>query len=64
VKKQIRLRAFFCDPRSPWQRGSIENATAACAAASSAVGSMKSGGDAQQPLVVDIPQCFIEAFER
>lgn len=26
VTDQIGLRAFFCDPHSPWQRGSIENA--------------------------------------
>ena len=26
VTAMIRLRAFFCDPHSPWQRGSIENA--------------------------------------
>ncbi len=25
VTKEIGLRAFFCDPHSPWQRGSIEN---------------------------------------
>jgi transposase, IS30 family len=25
VKDAISLRAFFCDPHSPWQRGSIEN---------------------------------------
>src|ERR1700674_4703248 len=25
VKDAIGLRAFFCDPHSPWQRGSIEN---------------------------------------
>ena len=26
VKDAIGLRAFFCDPHSPWQRGGIENA--------------------------------------
>lgn len=26
VAKRIGLRAFFCDPHRPWQRGSIENA--------------------------------------
>jgi len=26
VKNAIGLRAFFCDPHSPWQRGGIENA--------------------------------------
>jgi IS30 family transposase len=26
VTKEIGLRAYFCDPHSPWQRGSIENA--------------------------------------
>jgi IS30 family transposase len=26
VTEAIGLRAFFCDPHSPWQRGSIENA--------------------------------------
>ena len=26
VTQRIGLRAFFCDPHSPWQRGSIENA--------------------------------------
>jgi transposase, IS30 family len=26
VTDSIGLRAYFCDPRSPWQRGSIENA--------------------------------------
>lgn len=26
VTDQIGLRAFFCDPHSPWQRGGIENA--------------------------------------
>jgi IS30 family transposase len=26
VTKEIELRAYFCDPHSPWQRGSIENA--------------------------------------
>jgi transposase, IS30 family len=26
VTNQIGLRAYFCDPHSPWQRGSIENA--------------------------------------
>lgn len=26
VTKEIGLRAFFCDPHSPWQRGGIENA--------------------------------------
>ena len=26
VRKAIGLRAFFCDPHSPWQRGGIENA--------------------------------------
>ena len=26
VTDQIGIRAFFCDPHSPWQRGSVENA--------------------------------------
>lgn len=26
VTDEIGLRAYFCDPHSPWQRGSIENA--------------------------------------
>lgn len=26
VTERIALRAYFCDPHSPWQRGSIENA--------------------------------------
>jgi transposase, IS30 family len=26
VRNAIGLRAFFCDPHSPWQRGRIENA--------------------------------------
>jgi transposase, IS30 family len=26
VTDHIGLRAFFCDPHSPWQRGAIENA--------------------------------------
>ena len=26
VTEAIGLRAFFCDPHSPWQRGGIENA--------------------------------------
>ena len=26
VQDAIGLRAFFCDPHSPWQRGGIENA--------------------------------------
>lgn len=26
VRNAIGLRAFFCDPHSPWQRGGIENA--------------------------------------
>ena len=26
VTKEMGLRAYFCDPHSPWQRGSIENA--------------------------------------
>jgi IS30 family transposase len=26
VTKEIGLRAYFCDPHSPWQRGGIENA--------------------------------------
>ena len=26
VRSAIGLRAFFCDPHSPWQRGGIENA--------------------------------------
>jgi IS30 family transposase len=26
VTAEIGMRAFFCDPRSPWQRGGIENA--------------------------------------
>ena len=25
VRNAIGLRAFFCDPHSPWQRGGIEN---------------------------------------
>ena len=24
--KQLPVRVFFCDPHSPWQRGSVENA--------------------------------------
>jgi IS30 family transposase len=26
VRSAIEIRAFFCDPHSPWQRGGIENA--------------------------------------
>jgi len=26
VTREIGMRAYFCDPHSPWQRGAIENA--------------------------------------